>query len=149
MNQGLLWILPSPPGHGFFGSQGGLVDIPVWGMAGEATENQFFESKGIGTSENTTDILQTTQVAQHSHDRNFGVIFELVHVRSVQFGHGLEAHGIVLGVLDEINQTYEAGAVSSSTRPIPWLPGAPSRVDPIFVHNPFQICRPSPLAKRP
>jgi hypothetical protein len=39
------------------------VDIPVWGMAGEATENQFFESKGIGASENTPDILQTTQVA--------------------------------------------------------------------------------------
>jgi hypothetical protein len=137
MNQGLFWMLPSPPGHGFFGSQGGFVDIPVRRMSREATEHQFPESKGIGTSENTPDILQTTQVAQDSHDRNFGVIFELVQIRSVQFGHGLEAHGFVLGVLDEINQTYEALAVSSSPHPIPSPHEVPSRVDPIFVHNPF------------
>jgi hypothetical protein len=69
------------------------VDIPVRRLTGEAAEDQFLEGKGISASKNASDILQTAEVAEHSDDRNFGVIFELVQVRSVQFGHGLEAHG--------------------------------------------------------
>ena len=64
--EGVFVILPF---DGFFGSEGGLMNLLIRGAATDAAEDDALDTHGVGGTEDRSDIMLAADVVKHHHQR--------------------------------------------------------------------------------
>lgn len=74
------------PRDGFFGSEGGLVNLLIRGAATDAAEDDSLDTHGVGGTEDRSDVMLAADVVKHHHQRQFVGLFVLVYIHPPHLG---------------------------------------------------------------
>ena len=85
---GVECVLVILPFDGFFGTEGGLVDLGIRRAAAYAAEHDAFDAHGIGGAKDSTYVMLATNVIEYYDQRQFLRLAVLVEVHATHFGGG-------------------------------------------------------------
>ena len=73
------------PIHAFLGSESCFMNFPMGWSRRDTAKVYFGKPEGIGGAKHGTDIVQTTHVVQHDHEREFFRFFVFFRGEAIQF----------------------------------------------------------------